>query len=241
MNNKLTVALGLTIVLCLTALPTSAADAQTAGEQAQQSIDEGRNAFGGGRHFPWYDAAKDDLQPITLKQPWQPWRLPSFSIRWLVWGLVALLLAALVFVLLRVAVRARLSRKPRLERDQPRILDPERIEALPFMAERPRDDLLGEARRQYELGNYSEAIIYLFSYELMQLDKNALIQLAKGKTNRQYLRETSRVRQLRELLELTIITFEGVFFGGCSLDRSGFEACWDRLGEFENLVTRAAT
>jgi hypothetical protein len=227
-------------MLCCTARPIRAADAEPSSGDAERSVTAGREAFEGGGSFPWYDAPNDDLRPITLRRAREPWRFPSFSLQWVVWGLLALLLGGLLIVLARKALDQR-GRSRRLDRREPdRISDPLRVEALPFMAERPREDLLGEARRHYQAGNYSEAMIYLFSYELVQLDKSALIQLAKGKTNRQYLREAGQVRQLRILLELTIVTFEDVFFGRRPLDRSGFEACWDRLDEFENLVARAA-
>ena len=52
-----------------------------------------------------------------------------------------------------------------------------------------RLDLLAEARRHYQAGNYGAAIVYLFSFQLVQLDQRQIIRLAKGKTNRQYLRE----------------------------------------------------
>ena len=68
--------------------------------------------------------------------------------------------------------------------------DADRVEALPFHVRAASGDFLAEARRLYDAGHYSEAIVYLFSYQLVQLDKHHVIRLAKGKTNRQYVRET---------------------------------------------------
>ena len=107
------------------------------------------------------------------------------------------------------------------------------------MADRPRSDLLGDARRHYEQGNYDEAIIYLFSYELVRLDRSSVVHMAEGKTNRQYLREALSVRPLANILERTMLAFEDVFFGQRRLDRAGFEACWSQLTEFEHLVAQA--
>ena len=98
---------------------------------------------------------------------------------------------------------------------------------------RPRSNLLEEARRQYEAGNFAEAIIYLFSYQLVELDKSQLIRLAKGKTNRQYLREIGARPRLAALLNHTMIAFEDVFFGDHDLDRERFEKCW---AERDNLI-----
>ena len=53
-------------------------------------------------------------------------------------------------------------------------------------------DYLDEAQRLYRNGDYAQAIIYLFSHQLLQLDRRHWLRLVKGKTNRQYLREVRR-------------------------------------------------
>jgi hypothetical protein len=65
-------------------------------------------------------------------------------------------------------------------------------------------------------------------------------RLTRGKTNRQYLRETSRRGRtgLVGLLEQTMLAFEDFFFGNHPIDRARFEACWARLGEFESQLKR---
>jgi hypothetical protein len=108
----------------------------------------------------------------------------------------------------------------------------DRLEELPFAVKRPQSDLLGEARRLYEAGKYAEAIVYLFSYELVELDKHHVIRLTKGKTNRQYLGEARGRPAVLPLLEDTMVAFEDVFFGKHGLDRERFEACWRRLDDF---------
>ncbi len=118
--------------------------------------------------------------------------------------------------------------------------DAERIEALPFPVRPGRLDLLGEARRHYQQGNYRQAIIYLFSFQLVRLDREQIIRLTKGKTNRQYLREVGPRSALRRLITQTMVAFEDVFFGNRPLDRAGFESCWSRLDEFESLATEGA-
>jgi hypothetical protein len=208
---------------------------------AQKSITAARDALNHAS-FPWYDGTKDGLRALALRPEREPWRLPHFSLNWVAWVVLVVLglaLIAVAFLLLR-SIRAGRSRSAALERSE-LLLHADAVEALPFMADRSRGDLLAEARRHYQQGNYNEAIIYLFSYELVRLDKSALIQLAKGKTNRQYLRETSHAQPIRRLLELTMVTFEDVFFGRRGLDRGGFEACWNRLDEFERLLAEAAT
>jgi hypothetical protein len=188
--------------------------------------------------IPWYDAQSDALRPIAISTRWE------LDLSWLaepIYLAVTIVVVALLLVLIWLIVRVLRERQSqRVERTQADpLLVADRVEALPFLRERPQGDLLGQARHHYQQGNYSEAIIYLFSYQLIELDRSTLIRLAKGKTNRQYLREAGRVRPLKSLLERTMITFEDVFFGRRSLDRVGFEACWNQLAEFENLVSQA--
>ncbi len=150
--------------------------------------------------------------------------------------ILVLVLAWLIVKLVRERERGQLP-GGRTQRD--RMVTADRIEALPFLRDRSQHDLLGQARYHYERGNYSEAIIYLFSYELVELDRSRLVRLAKGKTNRQYLREAGRARSLAGLLERTMVTFEEVFFGRHPLDRAGFEACWNQLPQFKALISQS--
>jgi hypothetical protein len=152
---------------------------------------------------------------------------------------VTVLLALLIWLIVRIMREHQRSSLPAQKKKGDPLVTDDRIEALPFLRERSQDDLLGQARYHYERGNYSEAIIYLFSYQLVELDRSALVRLAKGKTNRQYLREARRMRPLAGLLERTMLAFEDVFFGRRVLDRLAFEACWSQLGQFDALVSQA--
>jgi hypothetical protein len=84
--------------------------------------------------------------------------------------------------------------------------------------------------------------MYLFSYQLVHLDKHHLIRLAKGKTNRQYLRELRAQNEesdgqgLRGILRRTMIAFEDCFFGDHAIEKNRFEACWQRLDDFHKTV-----
>lgn len=117
----------------------------------------------------------------------------------------------------------------------------DRLESLPFHVKRPDSDLLAEARRCYDKGDFNEAIVYLFSYELVELDKRHLIRLAKGKTNGQYLREVRKNHAIEDILEVTMRAFEDVFFGQRTLSRDGFERCWGQLEPFRKQLSGAAS
>ena len=52
----------------------------------------------------------------------------------------------------------------------------ERLERLPVQVRQPSSNLLGEARRLMEEGKYNEAIVYLFSHQLVQLDRHQFLR-----------------------------------------------------------------
>ncbi len=216
--------------------------------ESDDSVEAGRDALSQWGRYPWYDSSTDGLQPVEIVEPWNwdwfwdwlnfNWS-PNFSLtwlQWLFWGVIVLLLGLLTWFLVRaflkrnkttVTVFEGQGESPEEER--------RRIEALPELV-RQRTRLLEAARRHYEEGNFNEAIIYLFSHQLICLDKNYLIRLTRGKTNRQYLRELGRRDAIKQILADTIVAFEDVFFGGRSIGQERFERCWNRLGEFETLA-----
>lgn len=229
-----------TMVFYVAVVAIGVQPSQAYAAESPGSVEAGHEAFEQGR-YNWYDAERDTVKPLTLRASAPPRKPAEFDggfLRYLAWGILAAALVALV-IFIAYAVRNRTRRQ----------VDPKKaapshraaVESLPFMADRSRGDLLGEARRHYQQGNYSEAIIYLFSYQLVELDRFALIRLAKGKTNRQYLRELGKSPPLRPPLELTMTAFEDVFFGRRALDRAGFEACWSQLPLFEQLVSQSGS
>ena len=209
-----------------------------AAADAQASVEAGAKALRPWQGFPWYDPGTDRLRRVEIaarasRSTASMGSLDSL-LQGLAWTLLGVLLVAIVFVLVRVYARTPRQRRSRPDDAKPGGAD--RIESLPFPVGPGRPDLLGEARRCYQNGNYGQAILYLFSFQLVQLDRRQIIHLAQGKTDRQYLREVGSRKSLRQLVEQTMTAFEDVFFGGRTLDRVRFEACWSRLGEFETLL-----
>jgi hypothetical protein len=223
------------VMLCVACCATAAA--------TEPSVTAGQKALRHWPSYPWYDAQQDSLQPITI--PKEPPPLPPSDhsssglgglLQVLAWTVLAVALVALAYLLLRIFLTRR-----REERPPPDVVkdgDAAGVESLPFPVAAVRGDLLAEARRHYQAGNYGAAIVYLFSFQLLQLDKRQIIRLARGKTNRQYLREVGRRAVLLKLLEQTMVAFEDVFFGNRQLPRERFESCWMRLDEFETLAAQ---
>ena len=240
----MTAAVGL--IICLGISGPAAVD-------AEPSVEAGQKALGQWARYPWYDSAADAAKPIPIEHRWDwSWLEDLFSgsfsiggqwIQVLGLGLLGVLLALLIYVMIRIFLRREATEdvdSRGLDELAKRLDDSRRFDALPPTAGRRKSNLLEEAQRHYRDGDYGEAIIYLFSYQLVQLDKHQLIRLVRGKTNRQYVRELGPGAELGNLLTITMQAFEDVFFGNHSIDRTRFESCWLRLEEFESLARKAA-
>ena len=224
--------------------PAAAQETPAAPVDSTKAITAGREALNPGwRGYPWYDSSTDDLRRIRVPKTrnWSPSWNPSFPtdwVMWIVWGFVALAFALLAYLLYQV-YRGRwidLPGSARAVTAQPVVNDASRVEALPFQLDPLTGSLLDAARRAYAGGDFARAIIYLFSHELVELDRRHLIRLTRGKTNRQYVRELRGQGALPGLLSQTMVVFEDVYFGDRALSRERFETCWNRLNEFDALV-----
>lgn len=234
--------------------------------QDDKSLQDARNSLNGRTPFPFYDASKDDVKRIDVdttpasaappvKKSNRNWarqgttggggapRVPSggggLGLMFQVVGLslLTLIIGALIVLLVMAFLNGEQT-QTQGTKFVDTSSDVDRVEDLPFQIKRPTGDFLSEAQRLYEEGKYSEAIVYLFSYQLVALDKRHVIRLAKGKTNRQYLRETRSRESLKQLLQRTMISFEDVFFGHHQLSRERFEESWQRLDEFHQQLER---
>lgn len=203
-------------------------------------VTSGRNALDHWFGYPWYDAKTDAVRRVNAPKPWNwHWNWgEGFSLGSLLqvlgWMLVAVLVAAAIYFVVR-ALWQREGRKSGGGEVEP-VGAADRVESLPLPVGARRLDLLAEAQRCRERGEYGRAVIFLFSHELLQLDKHGRIHLSRGKTNRQYLREIRPWPALGGLIEQTTLMFEDVFFGHHPLEQPAFEACWSRLEEFDRLV-----
>jgi uncharacterized protein DUF4129 len=230
-------------------------------QETDESVVTGREAFGK-RNYPWYDSSKDAAKPLRMgtdsqtrsSQPGKGAKPKSnsqsgsssgfsgislFGSALQVVGLFVLV--ALLAAIAALIVWAFLKNETTQSAGASVVTasrDVDRVEQLPFALKRTSGDFLAEAQRLAEAGNYSEAIVYLYSYLLVQLDKHHVIRLTKGKTNRQYLRETRPRPNLAAILEPAMIAFEDVFFGKHEIDRERYEECHRQVGEFQAELAR---
>lgn len=241
---------------------TSVAAAQAAWDDAA-AVRAGRQALQDAARFPWYDPQADAPATVELPIPQPPSEVGSWSwepaasgpavpprgtagtltqllarcLQAVAWGLLAaFFVLAIVFAVRRVLRGVGPAGPPRSAESDPPRSTAARVEFLPFDRARPDRDLLAAARAQVARGQYGEAMVLLFSHQLVALDRAHLIRLAKGKTNRQYLCELRAHRELQSLLHESMIAAEDYFFGRHAIDRRRFEQCWKRLKEFEGSL-----
>jgi hypothetical protein len=108
-----------------------------------------------------------------------------------------------------------------------------KIQDLPFEIEQTAMGLLGQAAKLRAAGDYSKAIVYLFSHVLVEMDGARCIRLTRGKTNRIYLRELRGREMLKSFTNQLVQAFEFAFFGKHQLSQESFEAIWQQLPVFE--------
>lgn len=209
------------------------------------AVEKGREALTRSPNYPWYDEATDSLRPANVKPPKPPkparrGGLVSDMLVFAIWALLAALLAALLYLI----ARAYLNR----EASEADVVvtaavggDISRVEELPVVLSSAPADFLTEAERLYRAGDYAQAIIYLFSHQLLGLDRRHWVRLVKGKTNRQYVREVRRspaatANELASVFQRTVLLFEEVFFGKRLPPQESIDRCWQEIEQFESLL-----
>lgn len=231
----------------------------------EDPIEAAREALEGRSNAPWYDGSTDSLRRIDVEplgdetqrdSDWnrqdkakpdttdassrrgssELWALRS---RALAWSLLATVLAAVVLFLASAAMR--IDGGERNASNVVRKGDADRVENLPFAVPSAEGDLLAATKRSYDAGDFNSAITYLFSYQLVEMDRSHLIRLTRGKTNRQYLRELRSQPELRAIVTRTMLAFEEVFFGHHPLSSHRFDECWQQLDRFHGLVRQDST
>ncbi|WP_153558391.1 DUF4129 domain-containing protein [Roseimaritima sediminicola] len=112
----------------------------------------------------------------------------------------------------------------------------ERMEQLPVEVRQGATDMRGEAQRLMSAGDYDRAIIFLFGHQLLQLDRCQMLRLARGKTNRQYVREVRSHGEAGRMLQQTVDSFEASYFGRHGVTVERFKYLWQENEKLEKLL-----
>ena len=229
-----------------------------------QITDKDRAIIGRSTHSVWFDASDGTIRPIRSgtsvdvgdRHEAIASNLPNTPPSWWVslknlfggfFGLLfqswqILLLVVLItllviagFVILRYGLSfqsygGKMSNVSMREREKAKLLD------LPFEVEQTMFGLLAQAEKYRAAGDYSKAIIYLFSHALVEMDGARCIRLARGKTNRAYLRELRDQESLRGFTSQLVSAFEYAFFGKHVLSQEAFERIWQQVPAFDTNI-----
>ncbi|MBR2002777.1 MAG: DUF4129 domain-containing protein, partial [Thermoguttaceae bacterium] len=105
-----------------------------------------------------------------------------------------------------------------------------RLEALAPEARERVDDLGTAAENALAAGDLRLALVYFFSWLIVESDKRGLLRARRGKTNREYWLELAVNPGVRTIYKATMDAFERVYFGGRTISREEFDDVW-RLRE----------
>jgi uncharacterized protein DUF4129 len=132
------------------------------------------------------------------------------ALGWIILGLGALLLAAVIGYLL-LGLRRTMAAEARAAEDDP----------AAGLTARTALDQAGEIARG---GDYRTAMRYLYISALLWLDERNLLRYDRALTNREYLERLRDNAALRERLRPVVETFDRVWYGHLPLDADSFAA-----------------
>lgn len=207
------------------------------------------------RSFPWYDSTKDayrPLRPVKKDASTSSANTASKNSRVgenianaavpisqiVMWSLLAALIVGLLIVIIRGAQNIDINLDS-ATKTATATVNLEALEALPEPT-RGVSDLLGEAARLASQSSYGSAMTFYYSWQLLQLDQHQVIEVQKGKTNRQYSREVgAAMPELLKVVSPSIRLFEDAFFGGLPITGDDFQRVWEE--RFRFMFTKRST
>ncbi|MEM9412799.1 MAG: hypothetical protein AAGA30_16930 [Planctomycetota bacterium] len=235
---------------------------------AQTPSQAGKDQFQS-RGFNWYDAKTESLVDIPRRPVYQAktldrgdiaraaaqkntnntpaaptatsnaWTTALSTTAWIIIGLIFLtIVGLLIWFFLKMEQSSTRSSDSSID-EEIDVVD--RIRNLPFqLEENQKGDFQQLALNAAKRSDYGRAIVLLFTHALLFLDRQQLIQLKKGKTNRQYLNEIGDHPEITKYFKMLMIPFEDTFFGAHKIDERVFETCLGGLETFQENVKVAA-
>ena len=112
---------------------------------------------------------------------------------------------------------------------------PVHLSALPFAVPDATGDPEASFNAACAVGDWTRAVVWLYAWQLLALDRVGVVRLLPGKTNRGYQREVSALQPIRTALSATIEVFERTYFGHHPATRNEVE----RLNQQHQLLLAA--
>ena len=199
----------------------------------EQAVADGKKALQRAQRFPWYDRANDSLRPVDLPKPEdnQPPKQPVDAnwLRPVVWVMLILAAAGLLLALAISLLKRQRSNSAPVKNARRGL-----IEHLGFLEDDAPGDYLQLCLRESRAGRFERAIVYLYAHLLTELNDRQLVRLARGKTNRQYLREVADPA-MRAAMEVIVGAFEDAYFGHHPIASARFEWCRQQWQNIEAM------
>jgi hypothetical protein len=215
---------------------------------AQEATDLRRAVVEG--NYPWFDSSRGAVKPLWPHED-PAARIDPATGSAAVTGigaLVQLLITALLFILLAALILLIIWA---IRVWKPGPVSPQAslrshtgatgTRALPsVLSGLDLTDPWSEACRARDRGDLGSAIIALFVYELLGLERIQAIRLDPSRTGRQLVRSIP-TRDWRRLVEPTLRLFERYFYGRRELDSQEFQDAWSLAEEFRQRTTALHT
>jgi len=150
------------------------------------------------------------------------------------------LLGALIYMLLASPAAVKRRRRPANDVTENIVAQKAKLTDLPFEVEQPIAGLKAQADYYRNKQDYRNAMIYLFSYLLVECDTAGCIRLARGKTNHRYVRELKGYPEVQNPFKRVVELFEEAFFGRKEISKERFEAIWNELPVIEQAIAKTS-
>ena len=149
-------------------------------------------------------------------------------------------LGTLIYMLLASPATVKRRRRSANEVAENIVAQKAKLSDLPFEVEQPIAGLKAQADYYRNKRDYRNAMIYLFSYLLVECDTAGCIRLARGKTNHRYVRELKGYPEVQNPFKRVVELFEEAFFGRKEISKERFEAIWNELPVIEQAIAKAS-
>lgn len=160
----------------------------------------------------------------SSKQAGEGWQLPALFLlifRWVIYLLVAAVVAAVVVLIYKAISRRSLPDDGSLQKPEARGVE---VSSRP-PGELPSEEYVSRALALAETADYKAAIRQLLLGTMSWIERNGLIRYRRGLSNRDYLRAVTAKARLRDPMLCIVLLFEQVYFGRRPATPEGFQYC----------------
>ena len=158
----------------------------------------------------------------------RPWSLPvsPLAIRILLWGLLGVGLAFIIYQIVKHAVAQRPNDRDR-PRDEPEVAIDHAAAAAARQVETDVERLLASARAAAAAGDFRRAIDDAYAALLRKLEGAGVVRVEPHQTNGDHVRDVGRkLPAIRPRMQAVVATVEGMQFGGEPPAEASFRSVW---------------